>query len=821
MASLELVYIIPPYLLQTSIGLKLQQSLKAVDEELGSSNVVSTLSPKYVIKQQDAAVPYNQFTDDPVINQIIKEKLFYKFSILGVLPNNLTDRESVSDERLFELWNIFKQRLVSDKASGEDQKAAPSRFSSDKFGEVFFSNDLEKVPEEYAPLLDNVLKDLLLNTKLRTWHSYRLPPSFIKVDSNRFWDYSLPISWVPFMAIDSLEHLEQQYSLSVNNDLGVSTIRLTSETAEATEPGQMGFSAKYFNFITDKPVHPSTGVFYYEVEIVQEATSASDFVPLIEINDAAVSSETSLHVSMGYTKASVDFEAQSASGGNTVTDKTKRIDLETLKSEIFYRKQNQSYDELNEKVDKYLSQKPGVLRGSYVVDFEDLKFHNSVRAAEAVLRSNVLNMTRRLSQLSRQTAEELDNGSIDIEVPFDTTQTKLKNKKIFKTDVVGYGINFINKTLFITLNGIRVKTISSSDIVCRNPAGDNLFDDSVDNSVYPLIGMELKDNLAGKGSDNPSISEVRANFGFKEFKFNISSYVKKFKMQKQKQLYITQLDKVRDKKPPTTSVFKDQNSETIEKLLTNLHDDPTLVHDLIKGYLNYEGYLTTYDAFNEDLKILVGEIQEDTIVEDSDEKEEDAKKVTYAYERQHIKNCLLKNQFDELIELINSKYVNTLGAELSKSIIFEIKYTKYIYLLMNYLEVKRKLQNYEFDFEYIDGVSEEDLFRQALQWGQSLQTEYKGMPLKVKRIHEVSKVLLVSDLENFPKIKYFVANYARHLKTLIGDINQQILTALGLREVSDIEATINGVHININKLSLEHEDEDFVLINYEQDYIDL
>lgn len=822
-SSSEPLYIIPPYLLNTSIGLKLEQSLRALDEELGSTNLVSTSSPKYVIRQKDTTVPYNQFTDDPIINRIIKEKLFYKFSILGVLPNNLTDRDSISDERLFELWNIFKQRLVSDKdaANKEDQKAPASRFSSDKFGEVFFSNELENVPEEYVPLLDSVLKDLLLNTKLRTWHSYKLPLSFIMVDEKNSFDYTLPISWAPLMTIDSLLCVENQYSLTVDNDRGLSIIRLSSERYEAPEPNEIGFKQKYFNFITDKPVHPSTGVFYFEAEVVQEATSATDFMPLIEINDAAVSSEMSLHVSMGYTKANVDLDALNPSNANTVAAKSKRIDLETVKSDIYYHRQNESYDEINENLQKYLSQKPGVLRGSYVVDFEDLKFHNSVRGAEAVQRSTVLNMTRRLSQLSRQNAEELDHGNIDIEVPFNTSQTKVKNKKIYRTDVVGYGINFINKTLFITLNGIRVKTITSSEIVSRNRTGDNLFEDSVDNSVYPLIGLELKDVVVNKENTAPTTAEVKANFGFKEFKFNINNYVKEFKIQKQKQLYVSQLEKVRDKKPPTTSVFKDQGSETIEKLLTNLQDDPTLVHELIKGYLNFEGYLSTYDAFNKDLRILMGEIQEDAIIDDAQEKDDSVKKLTYAYERQQIKSYLLKNQFDELIELINSNYANSLGVELSTNIIFEVKYTKYIYLLMNYLDVKWKLQNYEFDFEYIDGVSEDDLFRKALLWGKLLQIEYKGTPSKVKKINEISKILLVSDFKSFPKIRQIVANYSKHLKKLIGDINQQILTTLGFREVSDIEATINAVHHNINTLSLEYEDEDFVLINYEQDYIDL
>lgn len=814
----DVLYVIPPYLLNTCLGLDLKHRLATQDEELANSNVISLDSPKYDNKNEAPKIPENQFANDPFINRIIKEKMIYKFSVLGVLGKNPMEPGATSDETLYELWQVFKERILADNDESSRDKASgkSSKFDSNqKIGETFFANELEKVPREYSSYLSYTLKDLILSTNLDIWHTYKATSSFIKFDDKTRFEYNLPISWAPLLANNYLYHLENNYGLQIVNDKGISSIKLSSEKYGSSILEDLKTESRYHNFITDKMVSPHTGIFYYEVEVLQEATAATDYQPLIEINDASISSETSLHLCMGYTKASIVLETppkpSAAAPASSITVKSRRTYLESIKDTLYRNRRDDIMSGMTEDVEIYLSKRPGHLRGSYVLSFEDLKFHNSIRAAEALQRLAGLNMNRRLSQLSRQSTEELDFGDIDLEVPFNTNISKTKNKKLFKTDVVGYGINFIDKSFFITLNGILLKTIPHGSSNSRFPVDDDIFDDENDNSVYPIVGFEVKDIPEVKKHIAPSTSEIRANFGFKEMKFNINNYVKNFKAQKQRDLYLSQLDKPQDKPSTKIDLMKDGETEPVQKLLV---DDQPILHKLIKGYLNHEGYLSTFDAFNNDLKTLKSEVNDESM----EDKDDDIKQATRAYDRQLIKHYIFSNQFADLMDLFTSTYAPAIENNIAKDIIFEISLTRYMYLAKKYLEMKLNLNNFEFDFEFKSGQSEDKLFEETYSLGKQLQEDYKDYTVKSNKIKEVSKAVLFLDSQ---AVRNLLNKYSRHLNELMSEINRQILTSFGFKNVSDIETIINEVHRNIKELSLNKEDKDFMLINYEQDYISL
>lgn len=770
MAS-DLVYAIPPYLLNTSHGLVLQRHLRELDENVAFTNVVPASSPNYVSKPDDPMVLENQVTDDPILNKIIRTKLLYKLSVLGVLGSRpMEEFTSVSDEYLYELWIAFKQRLVG---AGDSLQ-----LSSSRVGEIELSPEVMLVPEQYVPYLDKTLRELVVASKQNSWHSYRVPRSFLKFDATVF-DYTLPISWSPLISVPSLVNLEKHYGMTVANDAGFSSINLTS----AAPSGQ---NDKHYLFVTDKEVPVSAGIFYYELEVIQEATAATDHQTLIEISDAALSSETSLHFWMGCTKSKVQIELLTKNGAPAINSSARKLDLETIKQDIYYSRHSEAVSPISDDLQKFLAQRPGTLRGSYVVSFEDSKFHNSIRGAEATQRLAVLNMNRRLSQLSRQAADEFDHGNVELEVPFNTNITKLKNHKLFRTDVIGYGINFIDKSFFITLNGVLIRTIPHEDIVSRLPAGDNIFDDKDDTSVYPLIGFELRDFSEIKAGP-PSTSEIRTNFGFREFKFNIDAYVKKLKADKQRLLQIAQLKLER-------ASVKAKNG-TLDAILKRVGEGSSVTHDLIKQYLNHEGYVATFDAFDNDIR---GADATDS---------SDLKLQTHAYNRQLIRTYLQNNQLDEVIALLRLTYSGAFNSVVSRNILFELYFCKYIYLLKAYL-----------DSEVLGPATQ--AFQVAYQLGKFLQKEYKGKPDKIARLNEVSKVLIARNVAEYPRVEALIANYPKMVAKLQVEINENILSSLGFSRVSDLEEIVSNLGENINKLT-ETQDPQFVLVNYERDYLDL
>lgn len=816
----DVLYVVPPYLLNTSYGLNLKQQLMSKDEELANSNVISHNSVKYVNPHERHIIPENQITGDKNIDKILKQKLIYKFSILGILGKDPMDSKHISDARLYELWQIFRDRILADKernagSSSKDESKYYSSKLSEKVGEVFLNEDLFHIPDNYVDELDKYLKDLLVSTKRTESRSYNIPRRLIKFDDGSFFDYGLPVSWAPLMTVESFAQLQGSYNFEISNSKGSPSIKI-APPASSESPD---LAYKWYNFITDKPVRPLVGVFYYELAIKQESLLNHDSSPLINMSDSSESSENSLHFSMGFINRKVNLDPPGPSSGTAKVGGVP-VDLEAIKSDIYYYRDNDAYVELSDEIQHYLSLKAGIMKGSHVINFEELSFQNSIREGESRQRSAAMNLNRRLSQLGRPQPDELSNGSIDLEIPFNTNISQTKNRKSYRSDIVGCGINFIDKSVFITLNGILVRSIPYDSIKSRLSTKDSLFEHEEDNSVYPVIGFELIGTKKMKTSAPSSKSEVIANFGNKDFKFNINSYVKEYKAQKQNQLYLTELDKVQKLKPPTTMPFKDGFPSTIQELLSYMNDDPKIINEFISGYLEHEGYLGTLKAFNKDLKTLENEINGLNQIED----DEGPKHPSHSYDRQLIKPYLHHNQFDQLSKFLKTNYSNVMNKNVLRELLFEVDYVKLLYLLRKYLDIKLNSSNFEFDFEYKTSDSEAEAYGKAISWSKYLLSEYSRDKGRSKKVHEICKALLIDDsksVKNYPGVMYILENYQKKVNKLSDQINKNILTSLGLNESSSLETIINETNKNINKLSLELEDENFMLINYEQDYIDL
>lgn len=795
----ELMYIIPPYLLNTFLGSSLKQDLTFQDKELGNQNVIAATSPHYFEQRMLNDLQPNKFSADPIIHLIIKYKIVSKLAILGALGSSPLPPEEFDDASLFELFQIFKHRLFEDIPEDKeecmdnpDDDTGLSKFSSKQIGEIIRSATLD-FPEAYGKYLSYPLRDLLKLSKFETNSKYRYPCSFVQFDDGTFFKYPLPVSWTPLIDNTNLNILNNDYNLLVDVENGYSTINL-SVHLNNKEIKKIDDTNKYFNFISDKPVSPSCGVFYYEMEVIQEVSSSTNFKPIIPVNEAAIATGSLLKLAAGYTKRHINFESQ-ASGTSSIASSVK-IDLEDLKSSVVFSQENLLENVNKEDIDVMLGLKPGEFRGSYAVNYDDMIFHNSIKGSESVQRSAILNMNRRLSSLNRSGLEELDSGRVDMDVTFtlkNTTQSK--SKKTFTTDYVGYGINFIEKSIFITLNGVLVKTITEEEINSTTLLNDNLFGED-DNSVYPMIGFQLNSFNDFQKVNDTSL-KINTNLGFREFKFNVDHYIENYKTKNFKFLNSLNNDKSLCDSP-------------LEKELLSISDDPSVLHRLIKGYLNHEGYMDTFKAFESDLTSI-----SQVMTTENKKTDSSVLRDSHTSNRLLIKNYLLTNQFSLAVKFINLNYRKAFEDEEGEDLIFRIYILQYTNVLKTYLLSK---------IDKRDPKASEVHFNNALSLGKALRDQHGHNKDRLLTINEISALLLVKDensLMNMPKINNYIKNYSENMNYLVSDINKKILLSLGFTNVSNLEKIVGNVDENIRRLSLEHNDDKFLLVNLERDYFEI
>lgn len=847
--SESVVYVIPPYILDTCVGLELQRQLYWIDQDLASRNAIVPSASTYFRLPKNLPSKKHAFCDDPAVNEAIKEKLKQKFAVTGILGDS--PHQDVLDDYLFELYEIFKSRLRMGGESADNaprlrlssrnttpssvstptdtQKGKRSLFENTKLGEFTFGPKALREAARSgntasAPFrcMESSLGELMKWARDSNEHKYSFFP-YLVVDNTKTFLSPLPMYWTPLSIDKQLEQLEALLGMAVSFENGYSVLEFNLNRLDFLFDDVVR-RKRYYNFISNNPVEDRTSVFYYEVLVEQTSTPATNHRPILQANDASLSSGSSLFFSIGYTKRNVRFDKMPTGTGSSMN--VQSIDLKEIQSDIAFYNQDAYYKKLDDDTLTFLGAEPGVsFEGSFAVSFNNSCSYASIKSGDNSYRTSSLNMNRRFSQLNRQSASDQETSRLDIEVPF-TTHAKLQEKgtKKLLTDTVGCGVNFINKTLFITLNGILVKTVTGDEILSTNRYKDSLFDHGSHlASLFPMIGFQLSEFPKDIGEGELPKSKIMTNFGQRDFMFNINSYVREFKAEQKSELRSTISEELRRLMLLSSMLPSVPRVTAFEKSVRDLKDDPSLLNDFIKGYLIQEGYLETLDSFNTDLVDLVqnttSESREDIPMHGAQDSKESEYLVEQsdAVKRHKLRNLICNNDFLGSAEFLKSNYPKL---ELIQRCIFELKVLHYVYLLKQYVQVK-----FGSTLDFIDGEKSEavEFFNEAYGYGKHLLESPEVSPSLKIALGELSSVLLVEkkeDIAELPQAKKFMDNLSREVEDLANHVNMAILELRGFEKESKLETMVHSVGRNISALCTENDDP-FKMINYEKDFVDV
>lgn len=818
--------------MHTCYGVELQREISRKNPQLGASLAFVPSETCYLRQPKHLLTQKHVFSEAKEVNLAIREKLKEKLAVAGILGS--TPPQDLTDDNLYELYEIFKSRLSVDhnhtpeKPESQDPlspslstanlgKVKHSLFELPHMGEFVFGPQIALEAEKlgmssnpYEPYDILLLAELMDYARGSEDHKYSFRP-YLMVDNEKSFLSPLPMYWTPLSIDKHLEQLDALLGMELSFEDGYSVLQFQLNKLDFLFDDLLR-RKRYYNFISNNDILSNNSIFYYEVSVEQLTTQATNYKPLIHANDSSLSSGSSLFFSVGFTKRDVRFDRMASNTGGT--SGMQSMDLKDVQNRIAFYNEDFGYKKLDEDALTFLGAEPGVsFEGSFAVSFNNSCSYASIKSGDSTYRTSSLNMNRRFSQLNRQSVSEQETSKLNIEVPFTThPKPEYESNKKFTTDTIGCGVNFINKTLFITLNGILVKTITHQEIVSTNRYKDSIFDLNTRHaSLYPMIGFQLSEIPKEIGAGDLPKTKIITNFGQKEFLFNMNHYAKEFKTEQESELSGVISEELRNL--TVSSGIQVNNPEVeFEKAIRNLKDDSTLLNDFIKGYLIKEGYVNTLEAFEDDLTDLA----ENTSPKNGDDISMKGEESSIdhliadldAVNRLKLRSLVLKRKYLEAVDFIYEVYPKNVS-KLEKPI-FELKVLHYVHLLDNF--VNAKLANLDYSA----------LFSEAYKFGKQLLSLPELTTSQKQAIGELSSVLLIKskqDLSELKEAKRLIDNLQRETEGLADHLNVEILKQRGFEGTSKLESMVDSTRSNVSKLSQENDDV-FKMINFERDYVD-
>lgn len=688
-----LIYVIPPYILHTCVGQKLQRELTLVDPKLAELNFFPQNSTKYRFRTPaDVKQIPDVISTDPKLNDFIVLKLKERFTAWGVLGR--VPYDNFNHQYIYKLYQTFRKALelepratasspsnaidrnnvdhTGNRTAGKNGagSASPSVYTDTNVGEFFFEPGYGSSKQELSSLS---LGELLALASLTREQKFSFFP-YLMINEKQAFLSPLPLYWTSMSVEDRQNLLANELNMSIDLKDGYSKINMKVQSLEVVARPKFSQARKYFNFISDKEVESRTGIYYYEVSVEQRATKASRYTTIIHTHDESVSSGSCVLFSAGFTKRFTKF---CTSENQHPPSFSSLVDLRETQREIL-KYNNESLDTtLDSSLVSYLSGEPGVLMDGSVA----VSFNNSCSFApnrdQRDLGSNG-GWGRRMSHSAHHLSREPEISDLGIDIPFSTTCKVLPNSdKIFTSEVVGFGVNFITKSLFITVNGIIVKVVQDDDMKSGTSYKDSLFSHgSNPGSLYPIIGFQLSHMpfMDGLGDDT-SETCIRTNFGHRSFKFDIDNYVQSFKA--------TQSEELQKSIAETLYSSPDLDSALSEIPVydSKIESEHAFLRTMIRQYLEVHGHLKTLEAYEDDHLDLERHLSKD--INGHSAARKNSMVSPPVKHRQVIKTLLEDEQYLNVAIYVESTYPQLTSL---KKILFELRLLEYLKVLLETLE---------------------------------------------------------------------------------------------------------------------------------------
>ncbi|KAK9238325.1 concanavalin A-like lectin/glucanase domain-containing protein [Lipomyces kononenkoae] len=358
-------------------------------------------------------------------------------------------------------------------------------------------------------------------------------------------------------------------------------------------------------------------------------------------------------------------------------------------------------------------------------------------------------------------------------------------------DVIGCGINFRNRTAFYTKNGMALETA---------------FKD-LKGTLYPAVGMR-------------TIGEhIRANFGQREFVFDIESYIREEKAKTYTQIHSFQ---------PPLELLGDRSSARADTAITQT------IHKLISSYLAHNGYVDSVRAFAGDVQKETNAFSAPKADEHGDVNmaENEIAEDLEAINRQKIRAAVMEGNINRALKLTELFFPNVF--EDNPEILFQLKCRKFVELMRSCAFAKKSASEDTNDEEMQD-VSKTDetdmhedespakptlaeLLNESLRYGQKLHEDYrnKSFPSSMvdvqKALNDIFALMAYPDPISSP-MAYLLAEEGRG--PVAEDLNSAILVSQGKSSVAPLERLIQHTTLLMRELADQGGQSAFVNVRHD------
>ena len=212
---------------------------------------------------------------------------------------------------------------------------------------------------------------------------------------------------------------------------------------------------------------------------------------------------------------------------------------------------------------------------------------------------------------------------------------------------------------------------------------------------------------------------IRVNFGHEPFKFDIDYHVQQARNHTWANILRTPLNSSLLASLSQGLGFNGKHDTTVSSTRTPVTDEQTksTINKLVVGYLAHHGYIKTVRAFQKQEKIFCGEARRipQSSSEDQDidmgERNECDDMESDIERRTNIVDSVISGDIDTALSDTRAHYPSVLDAE-EGLILFKLQCRKFVELILEASELKKKLRSQAQDDELIeemDGIYEDEM----------------------------------------------------------------------------------------------------------------